>query len=183
MHSVRRRWAAALLLVPLLAGCFAARDGSPYDAGAGAGGGRLRVAMAFPPAERFSPYGADATLLSRLGVTEGLTRLDGNGGAVPALAESWTRESGGGWLFTLREARFQDGTEVTPEAVAGALTHATHADPGPAALTGVTLTAEAVGSGGSGSPPPRRLRSAAATVQPEPGHPRAQGVSHEGRYG
>ncbi|MFJ2202140.1 aldehyde dehydrogenase family protein [Streptomyces violaceusniger] len=145
MHSVRRRWAAALLLVPLLAGCFAARDGSPYDAGAGAGGGRLRVAMAFPPAERFSPYGADATLLSRLGVTEGLTRLDGNGGAVPALAESWTRESGGGWVFTLREARFQDGTEVTPEAVAGALTHATHADPGPAALTGVTLTAEVVG--------------------------------------
>ncbi|MCQ8188686.1 ABC transporter substrate-binding protein [Streptomyces rugosispiralis] len=151
MHSVRRRWAAALLLLPLLAGCFATRDGSPYDAGAGAGagagmgGGRLRVAMAFPPAERFSPYGADATLLSRLGVTEGLTRLDGNGGAVPALAESWTRQSARGWLFTLREARFQDGTEVTPAAVAGALTHATRADPPPAALTGVTLTAEAVG--------------------------------------
>ncbi|MGW7750940.1 ABC transporter substrate-binding protein [Streptomyces violaceusniger] len=156
MHSVRRRWAAALLLVPLLAGCFAARDGSPYDAGAGAGGGRLRVAMAFPPAERFSPYGADATLLSRLGVTEGLTRLDGNGGAVPALAESWARESGGGWVFTLREARFQDGTEVTAEAVAGALTHATHADPGPAALTGVTLTAEVVGE--------RRVRVTTATA-------------------
>lgn len=156
MHSVRRRWAAALLLVPLLTGCFAARDGSPYDAGAGAGGGRLRVAMAFPPAERFSPYGADATLLSRLGVTEGLTRLDGNGGAVPALAESWTRESDGGWVFTLREARFQDGTEVTPAAVAGALTHATHADPAPAALTGVTLTAEAVGE--------RRVRVTTATA-------------------
>ncbi|GAA1670545.1 ABC transporter substrate-binding protein [Streptomyces yatensis] len=156
MHSVRRRWAAALPLVPLLAGCFAARDGSPYDAGAGAGGGRLRVAMAFPPAERFSPYGADATLLSRLGVTEGLTRLDGNGGAVPALAESWTRESGGGWVFTLREARFQDGTEVTPAAVAGALTHATHADPAPAALTGVRLTAEAVGE--------RRVRVSTATA-------------------
>ncbi|GAA0895532.1 hypothetical protein GCM10009574_069370 [Streptomyces asiaticus] len=55
MHAVRRRWAAALLLLPLLAGCFAARDGSPYDAGAEAGGGRLRVAMAFPPAERFPP--------------------------------------------------------------------------------------------------------------------------------
>ncbi|MBD3007068.1 ABC transporter substrate-binding protein [Streptomyces sp. 5-10] len=156
MHSVRRRWAAALLLLPLLAGCFAARDGSPYDAGAEAGGGRLRVAMAFPPAERFSPYGADATLLSRLGVTEGLTRLDGNGGAVPALAESWTRESGRGWLFTLREARFQDGTEVGPAAVAGALAHATRADPPPAALTGVTLTAEAVGE--------RRVRITTATA-------------------
>ncbi|MBA6441782.1 ABC transporter substrate-binding protein [Streptomyces sp. GMR22] len=161
MHSVRRRWAAALPLLPLLAGCFAARDGSPYDAGAEAGGGRLRVAMAFPPAERFSPYGADATLLSRLGVTEGLTRLDGNGGAVPALAESWTRESGRGWMFTLREARFQDGTEVTPAAVAGALTHATRADPPPAALTGVALTgvaltAEAVGE--------RRVRVTTATA-------------------
>ncbi|WP_413104703.1 ABC transporter substrate-binding protein [Streptomyces sp. Inha503] len=156
MHSARRRWAAALPLLPLLAGCFAARDGSPYDAGAEAGGGRLRVAMAFPPAERFSPYGADATLLSRLGVTEGLTRLDGNGGAVPALAESWTRESGRGWVFTLREARFQDGTEVTPAAVAGALTHATRADPPPAALTGVALTAEAVGE--------RRVRVTTATA-------------------
>ncbi|GAA1186722.1 hypothetical protein GCM10009578_030010 [Streptomyces rhizosphaericus] len=156
MHAVRRRWAAALLLLPLLAGCFAARDGSPYDAGAEAGGGRLRVAMAFPPAERFSPYGADATLLSRLGVTEGLTRLDGNGGAVPALAEAWTRESGRGWVFTLREARFQDGTEVTPAAVAGALTHAARADPPPAALTGVALTAEAVGE--------RRVRVTTATA-------------------
>ncbi|WP_086710620.1 ABC transporter substrate-binding protein [Streptomyces antimycoticus] len=171
MHSVRRRWAAALLLVPLLTGCFAARDGSPYDAGAGAGGGRLRVAMAFPPAERFSPYGADATLLSRLGVTEGLTRLDGNGGAVPALAESWTRESRGGWVFTLREARFQDGAEVTPAAVAGALTHATHADPAPAALTGVRLTAEAVGerrvrvtTGTADSALPLRLSSPSLAV-------------------
>ncbi|MFE3216803.1 ABC transporter substrate-binding protein [Streptomyces antimycoticus] len=171
MHSVRRRRAAALLLVPLLTGCFAARDGSPYDAGAGAGGGRLRVAMAFPPAERFSPYGADATLLSRLGVTEGLTRLDGNGGAVPALAESWTRESGGGWVFTLREARFQDGAEVTPAAVAGALTHATHADPAPAALTGVRLTAEAVGerrvrvtTGTADSALPLRLSSPSLAV-------------------
>ncbi|WNE94552.1 ABC transporter substrate-binding protein [Streptomyces luomodiensis] len=144
MHPVRRRWAAALLLLPLLSGCFAARDGSPYDAGAGAGGGRLRVALAFPPAERFSPYGADATLLSRLGVTEELTRLDGNGDAGPALAESWTRESARRWVFTLREARFQDGTDVTPAAVAGALTHAGRADPLPAALTGVTLSAEAV---------------------------------------
>ncbi|MEU5274100.1 ABC transporter substrate-binding protein [Streptomyces hygroscopicus] len=158
MHPVRRRWAAALLLLPLLSGCFAARDGSPYDTGAAVGGGRLRVAMAFPPAERFSPYGADATLLSRLGVTEGLTRLDGNGGAVPALAESWTRESARGWVFTLREARFQDGTEVTPAAVAGALTHATHADPAPAALTGVTLTAEAAGK--------RRVRITTGATDP-----------------
>ncbi|MFF7653948.1 ABC transporter substrate-binding protein [Streptomyces sp. NPDC007983] len=148
MPPVRRRTAAALLLAPLLSGCFASPDGTAYDAtgGSGMGGGdRLRVAMAFPPAERFSPYGADATLLSRLGVTEGLTRLDGNGSASPALAESWTREGRRGWLFTLREARFQDGTAVTSKAVAGALNSAAHADPVPAALSGVELTARPAG--------------------------------------
>lgn len=148
MPPVRRRTAAALLLAPLLTGCFASPDGTAYDAtggSGGGGGGRLRVAMAFPPAESFSPYGADATLLSRLGVTEGLTRLDGNGSASPALAESWTRVGRRSWLFTLREARFQDGTAVTPKAVAGALTRAAHADPMPAALSGVKLTAEPAG--------------------------------------
>jgi len=161
MPPVRRRTAAALLLAPLLSGCFASPNGTAYDAagGSGVGGGdRLRVAMAFPPAERFSPYGADATLLSRLGVTEGLTRLDGNGSASPALAESWTREGRRGWLFTLREARFQDGTAVTPKAVAGALNRAAHADPLPAALSGVELTAEPAGK--------RRVRLTTAAEYP-----------------
>ncbi|TPQ22741.1 ABC transporter substrate-binding protein [Streptomyces sporangiiformans] len=138
----RRRFVAGLLLTPLLSGCFASGGEDSSDA---AGGSRLRVALAFPPAENFSPYGADATLLSRLGVTEGLTRLDANGAAAPALAESWSRENDRSWLFTLREATFQDGTEVTPKAVAASLTHAARAEPATPALTGVELTAEAAG--------------------------------------
>ncbi|MFE5757323.1 ABC transporter substrate-binding protein [Streptomyces massasporeus] len=112
--------------------------------------GRLRflAALAFPPAENFSPYGADATLLSRLGVTEGLTALDANGAAAPALARSWRREDDRTWRFTLREATFQDGTDVTPAAVAAALTHATKARPAPTALAGVTLGAEPDGASG-----------------------------------
>ncbi|POX36077.1 ABC transporter substrate-binding protein [Streptomyces sp. Ru73] len=155
----RRRFFAAVLLAPLLSGCFAAQDGgsSPDSAP----GGRLRVAMAFPPAEHFSPYGADATLLSRLGVTEGLTRLDANGTAVPALAESWTRDGDRGWLFTLREAKFQDGTEVTPKAVAASLTHATEAKPVPAALSGADLTVQAAGD--------RKVRI--STAEPDPALP------------
>ncbi|WP_052863137.1 ABC transporter substrate-binding protein [Streptomyces niger] len=156
----RRRFAAAVLLAPLLSGCFAGHDGGSSSPDA-AGGGRLRVAMAFPPAEHFSPYGADATLLSRLGVTEGLTRLDANGTAVPALAESWTRENGHSWLFTLRDATFQDGTEVTPKAVAASLTHAAAAKPVPAALSGVRLTAEAAGD--------RKVRI--STADPDPALP------------
>ncbi|MFF4527190.1 ABC transporter substrate-binding protein [Streptomyces bluensis] len=135
----RRRLLAGLLLTPVLSGCFASGDEA---AGEGStDGSRLRVALAFPPAENLSPYGADATLLSRLGVTEGLTALDANGSAAPALAESWTREDDRTWLFTLREATFQDGTDVTPAAVTAALTHATEAKPVPAALAGVTLKA------------------------------------------
>jgi peptide/nickel transport system substrate-binding protein len=133
-----------LTLAPLLTGCFASAGEEGEDT-TGTSGSRLRVALAFPPAENLSPYGADATILSRLGVTEGLTSLDANGSAEPALARSWQRESDRSWLFTLREATFQDGTEVTPGRVATALTHAAEAKPAPAALSGVTLTAESAG--------------------------------------
>ncbi|MFE0674772.1 ABC transporter substrate-binding protein [Streptomyces sp. NPDC058867] len=140
----RVRFLLALLLAPVLTGCFASSGGdSAEDA---SGGSRLRVALAFPPAENLSPYGADATILSRLGVTEGLTSLDANGAAAPALAASWRRESARTWVFSLREATFQDGTAVTPAAVAASLTHATEAEPAPAALTGAGLTAKADGA-------------------------------------
>ncbi|MEV5436869.1 ABC transporter substrate-binding protein [Streptomyces sp. NPDC052682] len=144
MHRTSRRLLSALALAPLLTGCFASQGGDSSK-GDAAGGSRLRVALAFPPAERLSPYGADATLLSRLGVTEGLTALDANGAASPALAASWRRENDRTWRFTLREATFQDGTDVTPSAVAAALTRATKAKPVPAALSGVRLTATADG--------------------------------------
>jgi peptide/nickel transport system substrate-binding protein len=139
----RRHLLGSLLLAPVLTACFASSGGD--SSAEGSDGSRLRVALAFPPAENLSPYGADATLLSRLGVTEGLTALDANGAAAPALAASWRRENDRTWLFTLREATFQDGSEVTPAAVANALTHATEARPAPAALSGVTLTAQAAG--------------------------------------
>ncbi|CAL9649768.1 ABC transporter substrate-binding protein [Streptomyces sp. enrichment culture] len=147
MRSHRRpRLLAAFLLTPLTAGCFASGGGdSGGSGGKGGDGERLRVALAFPPAENLSPYGADATLLSRLGVTEGLTGLDANGSAAPALAESWRRDGEKVWEFTLRDATFQDGSEVTPAAVADSLGQATRAKPAPAALAGVSLSAKAGG--------------------------------------
>ncbi|NUT97534.1 MAG: ABC transporter substrate-binding protein [Saccharothrix sp.] len=139
------RLAACLVAGLLVSGCFAPAGGSSTSDPAGSGdGGRLRVALAFPPTQNLSPHGQDAFTLSRLGVAEGLTRLDENGTPVPALARSW-RHDGPAWLFTLREARFHDGGDVTAAAVADALGHAARAKPAPAALAGTTLTAEAVG--------------------------------------
>ncbi|WP_327667556.1 MULTISPECIES: ABC transporter substrate-binding protein [unclassified Streptomyces] len=148
MRKPRRRLIAGLLLAPLLTGCFAAnQDDSSSSGSSGSGeGARLRVALAFAPTEHYSPYGQDAFIMSRLDVSEGLTKLDANGTAIPSLAESWSSDKGDrSWVFTLRHATFQDGTEVTAEAVASALTHAARAEPAPTALTGVKLTAQAEG--------------------------------------
>ncbi|MFM9610369.1 ABC transporter substrate-binding protein [Streptomyces niveiscabiei] len=142
------RLLVALFALPLLAGCFASGGGGDDGASGGQDGARLRVALAFPPTEKLSPYGADATILSRLGVTEGLTALDANGAPAPALAQSWKRVDDRTWVFTLRDATFQDGTPVTPAAVSGSLGHAAQAKPAPTALTGVTLSAKAEGATG-----------------------------------
>jgi peptide/nickel transport system substrate-binding protein len=144
MRTSRRRLLSGLLALPLLSGCFASSGADVPASSGSAGGARLRVALPFAPTENYSPYGQDAMLLSRLGVVEGLTKLDANGTAVPALAESWSSENGGrSWMFTLRDARFQDGEAVTAKAVAAALTAAGKADPAPSALSGVKLTATA----------------------------------------
>ncbi|SEC55447.1 peptide/nickel transport system substrate-binding protein [Amycolatopsis tolypomycina] len=135
------RLLVSCLLASLLSGCFASAGG----AGAAPDDGRLRVALAFAPSQNLSPYGQDGYILSRLGVAEGLTRLAADGTAAPALAESWRADDAGrGWVFTVREARFQDGSPVTAAAVVAALTRAAQAKPVPTALGGVQLTAAAV---------------------------------------
>ncbi|MFF7308857.1 ABC transporter substrate-binding protein [Streptomyces sp. NPDC008137] len=141
MRTTSRGLIAALALTPLLAGCFA-----PSDSGEGAGagsGGRLRVALAVPPVQALSPYSNDATVLSKLSVAEGLTALDKNGTAKPALAKSWKQDGDTTWTFELREARFQDGTELTARSVVDALGHAGRAKPKPRVLSDVALSAEA----------------------------------------
>ncbi|MEU1127938.1 ABC transporter substrate-binding protein [Streptomyces sp. NPDC005899] len=129
--------ATAALLLPLAA-CSAAADGGASD-----GDRRLRVVMAFPPAQSMSPYGDDAVTLSRLAVIEGLTTLDADGAARPALAASWTRTDTTTWTFTLRDAVFQDGAKVDADAVVRSLTAAGKASPPPRVLSGTELTATA----------------------------------------
>lgn len=149
MPSSRRRRSAlspalatAALLVPLATACSANSSGTS----ASGGGQRLRVALAFPPAQAMSPYGDDAVILSRLAVIEGLTRLDGNGEARPALATSWKRDDGRTWTFTLRDAAFQDGAKVRPADVVRSLRAAEAASPKPRVLSDTRLGATATGT-------------------------------------
>ncbi|MEU2667974.1 ABC transporter substrate-binding protein [Streptomyces sp. NPDC007164] len=141
MPSPRRRrpalpltLSAAALLVPLATACSSS-DGS----GTSADGQRLRVVMAFPPAQAMSPYGDDAVTLSRLAVIEGLTTLDKNGDAKPALATSWKRDNDRTWSFTLRDAVFQDGQKLESPAVAHSLRAAEEASPKPRVLSDTRL--------------------------------------------
>ncbi|MEU6954852.1 ABC transporter substrate-binding protein [Streptomyces sp. NPDC045714] len=135
--------AAATLLVPVATACT-----SSTDSGGSGGDQRLKVAMAFPPAQAMSPYGDDAVTLSRLAVVEGLTRLDRNGEAGPALAASWKRDGEKAWEFTVREgAVFQDGTKLDAAAVVRSLTAAQKASPKPRVLSDTTLTATAADAG------------------------------------
>lgn len=143
MRRTARSLLVALALVPLPAGCFAPGEGGS-DAAAGNGSnGRLRVALAVPPVQALSPYSNDATVLSKLSVAEGLTALDRDGAAVPALATSWARKDAVTWSFELRRAKFHDGSEFTAESVVNAFDHANAAKAKPRVLSGVTLTAKA----------------------------------------
>ncbi|MFD4339995.1 ABC transporter substrate-binding protein [Streptomyces anulatus] len=135
--------AAAALLVPVATACT-----SSGSSGGSGGEQRLKVAMAFPPAQAMSPYGDDAVTLSRLAVVEGLTRLDRNGEAKPALATSWKRDGDRAWEFTVRQdAVFQDGTKLDAAAVVRSLTAAQKASPKPRVLSDTTLTATAPDAG------------------------------------
>ncbi|OLO32541.1 ABC transporter substrate-binding protein [Streptomyces sp. MNU77] len=135
--------AAAALLVPVATACT-----SSGSSGGSGGDQRLKVAMAFPPAQAMSPFGDDAVTLSRLAVVEGLTRLDRNGEAKPALAASWKRDGDRAWEFTVREdAVFQDGTKLDAAAVVRSLTAAQKASPKPRVLSDTTLNATAADAG------------------------------------
>lgn len=131
IRRASRRTALLPVVTLLLAGAVTACGGGGAESGE-----RLRVSMAFPPVQGMSPYGDDAVTLSRLAVVEGLTALDRNGEAQPALASSWKpSDAGRTWTFELRPARFQDGTEVTAESVVRSLEKAGDASPAPRVLS------------------------------------------------
>ncbi|RCV47777.1 ABC transporter substrate-binding protein [Marinitenerispora sediminis] len=137
-RRLRPAAAAAALALVTATGCF---TGEPAP-----GEGRIRLALAFPPVAAMSPYSDDAGLLTRLGVGEPLVALDPGGAPRPLLATQWRRTGETTWELALRDdVVFHDGTPLTAEHAAAALTHAAEARPAPRALAGEELTATAVG--------------------------------------
>ncbi|GAA1557830.1 ABC transporter substrate-binding protein [Kribbella sancticallisti] len=131
----------------LLTGCFAGAGAQTAATDEAGGGGRIKLAMMQPPRSGLSPFSDDAFKLSRWSTAETLVKLDEVGDAQPALATSWKRISPQVWEFTIRSGvTFHDGTALTADVAAFALTRATSASPKPRILDGVRLTAVAKGN-------------------------------------
>jgi peptide/nickel transport system substrate-binding protein len=100
-----------------------------------------------PPRSGLSPFSDDAFKLSRWSTAETLVILDELGDAKPGLATQWQRTSPTTWEFTIRAGvKFHDGSTLTADGAAFALTRATKASPKPRILDGVNLTAVANGN-------------------------------------
>ena len=125
---MHRRCLVWLLLALLLAACTSSgpETATPADEPAEEAepaavdrreGGTLRVGLSNDPASIDPRFVADDEgELIVDAVFEPLVRLDPQQRVVPAAAESWERdEDGRVWTFTLREARFHDGSPVTAQ--------------------------------------------------------------------
>jgi peptide/nickel transport system substrate-binding protein len=119
----RVRWVVGPALVAMTAaGC--GMGGNGQAAGTAAGGGHLVYDEFSAPVAAWALESDDAQIFSRAGCPETLTRNTADGTLIPWLAESWTRVSPTVWKFTLRkDVKFQDGTVMDAQAVAGALNH------------------------------------------------------------
>jgi len=110
------------------------------------GDGRIRLAMFHAPESKLNPLTNDGSKLVRWSCAESLTTLNADGDAQELLATAWKREGETTWRFTLREGvTFHDGTALSAENAAAALTFAASAAKPPRVLDGIKLTAKADG--------------------------------------
>jgi len=109
--------------------------------------GHLVVTDAFEVTANWALYAAESYIAARAGCYEGLTQISNDLRVEPLLATSWEQTDPNTWVFQLREGvMFQDGTPLTAEAVAGALTHLLNASvPARAFSKSVADSVEATG--------------------------------------
>ena len=120
----RLRWGYGIAAVALLAaGCGMNDAGAGSDGGSGEGG-HLVYDEQIPPAAAWAPETDDAHALMRAGCLETLVKIGYETELEPMLATEWSQTDPTTWEFTLRDdVKFQNGTPLDADAVAGALTH------------------------------------------------------------
>jgi len=130
------RGAALALTVGLLAtacGSFAGGGEAP----SGDANSKLTIALQFAPKSNFALETDDAFVLTQVGCLETLLRYNAESGELePMLATEWKQTEPTAWDFTLREGvKFQDGSDLTAEAVVASLDYLLKADAPPRAFT------------------------------------------------
>ncbi|WP_017584610.1 ABC transporter substrate-binding protein [Nocardiopsis valliformis] len=140
MHSHKSLPAACLGMASVLLLSACSFSGEDTD------DGRIALAMMQPPRSGLTPLSDDAFKLSRWSAAETLVNLDEEGDPQPGLATEWIQVDDTTWEFTVRDGVvFQDGTELTADTVAHALSYAAAATPKPRILDGVELQVSADG--------------------------------------
>ena len=177
LPEVSRRHVLALLGVGAAAGAVAACSGRSGPSSSSANG-RIRLAMLQPPRSGLSPLSDDAFKLSRWSTAETLIYLDADGNALEGLAATWKRENDTTWRFAIRDGvTFHDGTPLTADRAAAALTFAAGYATPPRILDGVDLKATAEGGDvvvTTGAPDPlvpQRLSSPQLAILAEAAYP------------
>jgi len=104
----------------LITGCGTktTKDGSTAQATtAPAAGGKVSINLKSEPPQMNSILTTDSTSGNvQRHVFEGLTRLGKDGKPIPAIAEKWETSSDGlKWTFTLRDAKWSDGSAITAD--------------------------------------------------------------------
>ena len=95
------------------------------------GPAKITIAAPFAPSNNGAIETDDSFLLSRMGVTETLIKIDFDGQVKPYLAQSWRLRDDSAWEFELREdVSFHDGAPFTGQSVVEALSYL-HGVPNP----------------------------------------------------
>ena len=138
MRSVPVLRTAALSLSSLLVlyGCAGVSGSTTPD------DNNLTIALQSTPWSGFALETDDAFVLSQVGCLETLLRYNQDSGELePMLATEWTQTEPTAWDFTIRDGvTFQDGTDLTTEAVAFSLSQLLEAKVPPRAFTPEVVT-------------------------------------------
>lgn len=120
---------------------ISACGGSDDDGGGGGGSDTLRVGVQALPPGQGNPFSAlgSPSIYTWAAMFDGLTQVNSNGEAKPALATKWESTSPTEWTFTLREGlTFSNGEKLDSAAVVSTFAYL-HSDEGKDTVVGKEL--------------------------------------------